>query len=175
MTRFLTMPVLYGLVAALLGMSALAGVQTLRLASAKATAAELREVLLQERAAAATEALAESEKNRIEERRRSIVAQEKDRDAKQKLDSLRAAAYRADAAAVELHRAAAAAAARCGTWPDDPIAPVDREAATRAGMVLADVLGRMEARGRQLALLADERGNAGATCEQLTDAMTVKQ
>lgn len=172
MTRFLTMPVLYGLVAALIGMSAFAGVQTLRLASARNVTAELREVLAEERKNAAEAALAASEQERIEEKRRSHAAAEADRAGKQKLDRLRSVADSAATAAAELRVAAAEAAARCRLWTDDAIPPVDREAAASPGMVLADVLGRMEARGRQLALLADERGIAGATCEQYADSMT---
>jgi hypothetical protein len=37
--------------------------------------------------------------------------------------------------------------------------------------VLADVLGRLEAAGRELAAIADARGAAGAACERAYEAL----
>lgn len=44
--------------------------------------------------------------------------------------------------------------------------------ATDAERMLADVLGRCATRVRRLAAIADERGNAGATCERAYDALS---
>lgn len=46
-------------------------------------------------------------------------------------------------------------------------------AATAAtARVLADLLGRVEARGRRMAEIADERGDAGAACERSFEALS---
>ena len=169
--NFLTAPVLYGLTASLIAMTGVAGVQTARLSAAKRVHAELREVLAQERQHAAEAALKAVEDQRIEERRRSTVAAEVDRAGKEKLDRLRSAFNGAAAVAVSLRADAAAAASRCRWTGEEPGATDDREAAANPAMVLADVLGRMEERGRELALLADERGIAGEACQQFADAM----
>ena len=169
--NFLTAPVLYGLTASLIAMTGVATVQTARLSSAKRVHAELREVLAQERQLAAEAALKAAEEQRVEERRRSIAAAEVDRAGKEKLDRLRSALDGAAAVAAGLRADAAAAASRCRWTGEEPGATDDREAAANPAMVLADVLGRMEARGRELALLADERGIAGETCERFAGAM----
>lgn len=53
-----------------------------------------------------------------------------------------------------------------------PAAAAIGQAASAPGSVLADMLGRLEAHGRELAAEADRRGIAGSECEQRYDALT---
>ena len=62
----------------------------------------------------------------------------------------------------------AASAAAC-----DPAAAGVGPAASAPGSVLADMLGRLEAHGRELAAEADRRGIAGSECAQRYDALTL--
>jgi acyl-coenzyme A synthetase/AMP-(fatty) acid ligase len=61
---------------------------------------------------------------------------------------------------------AEAVAAGC---PAEPASP--GETTTDPGYLLSNVLGRLEAAGRELAATADERGTAGAACEASFDTM----
>jgi hypothetical protein len=54
--------------------------------------------------------------------------------------------------------------------PDPPVAPAS-PAASAPSAVLTDMLGRLEAAGRELAKIADERALAGATCQQAYEAL----
>lgn len=74
-------------------------------------------------------------------------------------------------AAVGLRQRAAALAASCGAAGRDPAAPSGSPATSSPGDLLADVLGRLDAAGRQLATVADERGTAGLACERSADAL----
>jgi hypothetical protein len=146
------------------------GVQTLRLGSAQREIATLGATLDKERREAADRALAAERTARDEEARRLELLGRIDRETaarnQRRLD---------DAAAVVvagggLRQRAATVAARCEA-PRDPAAAVDRPAANDAGVVLADVLGRLEETARRLAALADERGTAGDACERAYDAL----
>jgi hypothetical protein len=79
-----------------------------------------------------------------------------------------AARARADAAAHGLRRAAAAAAASA-QCADSPAADLGAATGDAIG-VLADVLGRADARAGELADLADQRYFAGRACEREYDA-----
>lgn len=61
----------------------------------------------------------------------------------------------------------AASAAAC-----DPAAAAIGPAASAPAVVLADMLGFLEARGRELAAEADRRGIAGSECASRYDALT---
>lgn len=74
----------------------------------------------------------------------------------------RADAVSAGAAAGKLRTHAASLAASAGAC--DPAATVDGAAAGGAGVVLADMLGRVTAHAGELASEADKRGAAGAEC-----------
>jgi hypothetical protein len=80
----------------------------------------------------------------------------------------RVSADRAAAAAAGsgLRFRAEAVAARCDAQPAGP-----GETAPSPGDLLANVLIELEAAGRELAAVADERGTAGAACEASFDTM----
>jgi len=166
----------WGLVLALalagLGWTA-AGVQAVRLARAKAETSDARTALAreekgraQDRAATAAAAASAADQYRTQEEKQRAAAQEVINAERKK-----AAAIAADAVAaaaqhgrlLDAARAAAAAARGCAA-PTGTGTAGSSPAAADAGLVLADVLGRMESRGRELAELADRRGLAGETC-----------
>jgi hypothetical protein len=118
----------------------------------------------QRAAAAASYAQAEAER---ETRRREAALRKELDDALAARDRAAADARHADAAAVGLRHAARAAAAACGgASAGHPAAAGGGQAAVSAGDLLADVLGRMDEAGRELARVADERGTAGGLCER---------
>lgn len=87
------------------------------------------------------------------------------RRARADADAAGAAGQRLRAHAAQL----AASAAAC-----DPAAAAVGPAASAPGVVLADMLGRLEARGREHAAEADRRGIAGGECAARYDALTVR-
>lgn len=135
---------------------------------AERQAERLRTTLAQTRAeAAATAASATAAYRALEARWRS--AQETiDRDARARQDQIRAAAAAGALAGDGLRlRAAATATAACGGAPaPSAAAPAVGPAASSPAALLADVLGRLEEAGRQLAEVADTRGLAGQSCER---------
>ncbi len=124
------------------------------------------------RAAAAARA---QEAARIEEQRRAAAHQEVVDAYQAQLQRARADAVVAAAAAGRLQQRVAAllAAARDRAAAGDPAPSAGSPAADDAAGVLADVLGRCVERVRRLAEVADERGAAGAACEQAYDSLTV--
>lgn len=141
--------------------------------------AEVRAVLDRERAewAAVREAAAETTRlaaraARAEEQRRVAALQEALDAAEIEARREREGRAAADAAAAGLRErfAAAATAARFAAC-NPGLALGGPSAADPAGM-LADVLGRCEARVRLLADVADQRGRAGKLCERAYDALT---
>jgi hypothetical protein len=84
-----------------------------------------------------------------------------------KVERIKADAAVADLAGRRLRDRANALVASCGA----SVAPAG-QAAGAPGLVFADVLGRLDEAGRQLASIADERGVAGATCERAYDSLT---
>ena len=83
-----------------------------------------------------------------------------------KTRSVRRAAVSAAVAGDGLRIRAQTVGATC-----DPGPAGSSETTPGPGAVLADVLGRLEAAGRELAATADERGIAGAACEAAFDSM----
>jgi len=124
-----------------------AGADSVRVewAQADAAAAEAAKLLARKRAAAVAEV-----------------------DARAVASARRAAADRGAAAVagVGLRVRAQAVAAAC-----DSGASSGGDPAPGPGVLLADVLGRLEAAGRQLAATADERGNAGQACQDAYSAV----
>lgn len=176
---------LFGIELAILGVIAgligLAGVQTWRLHRAQLTVADLRtELQAQRRQAAENLATAHAEALLLAARHRAIEQawirkhQEIAREAE---DQARRAAAAADGARIAgdglRHRAAQLAASAPATCPapgDTPAAP-GGPSANHPAAVLADVLGRLEEAGRQLAAVADARGRTGAACERAYEAL----
>jgi len=165
------------LVPLLLSVSVVAGVsaavQTYRLNAERMAHSQSREQhalrLAAASRAAADEALAAAQ----ETERRVVEIQEIADEAQTQLDQARRDADTARGAAERLrHRAAAlAAAARCPTAAD-PAPALAGPAATAPADLLADVLGRVEQAGRELAAVSDARGAAGTACERAYDALT---
>jgi hypothetical protein len=84
------------------------------------------------------------------------------------LRRVRSDAAAADIAGRGLRDRARAIAAACGAS-----AAATGGAASAPEYLLADVLGRLEEAGRELALTADERGAAGAACQRLYNSLSV--
>ena len=106
----------------------------------------------------------------IETTRRLSAQQEAANAAQTKTIAARAAAASAAGVADRLRSHAAALAASAAAC--NPAAATVGAAASAPGSVLADMLGRVEARGRELAAEADRRGIAGSECEQRYEALT---
>jgi hypothetical protein len=119
----------------------------------------------------ATAAAAASEQARAEEQRRVTAQQEITDETTRQSNVAQTARAGADAAAVGLRARAAVVAARCDRATSDPAAASPSPAAGAPGDLLADVLGRLDAAGRELAATADQRGIAGAACERSHDAL----
>jgi len=176
---------LFGIELAILGviasLIALAGVQTWRLHQAQLQAADMRTALQTDRRQAAEAlAAAHAEARRIEANHRALEQawtrkhQEIAREAEDQARRTAAAAADARIAGDGLrHRAAQLAAsspAACPAPADPPAAPSSPPTPSAAA-VLADVLGRLEEAGRQLAEVADARGTAGQACQQAYAAL----
>lgn len=161
----------YGLGIALAAALAGMGVQSYRLMAEQRDHSDSRSAFDQERAKAAQTAHAQSEQNRkLEGDLRE--AQATNTALVQSLeDALDGARGAADRSAVGLRNstAAAAARARSGCKAATPVG--EGPAAGDPIGVLADVLGRADARAQFLGDLADRRGIAGAACELEYDAV----
>jgi hypothetical protein len=111
---------------------------------------------------------------RAEEQRRTTAQQGIVNDALKRAQESAAAASAADGAAQRLRERAASLAARCGGSPGNSTVAGPSQAASTPGVVLADVLGRLESAGRELAAVATARGIAGAACERSYDSLNNK-
>ncbi len=118
-------------------------------------------------AAVDAEQLARSEEVRRVQAIAEIVHQQAQRAARAEADAARAAV-----AARGLRERAAALAAGGGGAPGDPAAAAECAPARAAGVVLADVLGSVEQRGREAAAALDRAHGAGSACEAAFDALT---
>lgn len=141
---------------------AAAGVQTWRLLHLQAAVATERQHIATAREQAMHAAL-------IETTRRLAAHQEAADAAQTRARRARADAASAGAAADRLRQHVATLAA--GACASDPAAAAVGAAASAPGLVLADLLGRLEARGRDLAAEADRRGIAGDECAGRYDAL----
>ena len=111
---------------------------------------------------------------RAEELRRQAAINEVTTNAQTEIDRARADAAAAHAAADSLRDQAKRLAAAAGKTCSNPSHATAGKAAGSAGLVLADVLGRVEEAGRSMAEAADRSRIAGAACEAAYDALTVK-
>jgi hypothetical protein len=171
-------PMLAGILVAL----ALAGVQTWRLQRAQLAAAELRtELQAQRRQAAEDRAQAVAASASAAAAYRSIEQawihkhQEIAREAQDQARALEAARAAGRMAADGLRqRAQQLATAACpapAPAPADPAPTPSSPPTPSPAAVLADVLGRLEAAGRELAEVADARGTAGTGCQRAYEAL----
>lgn len=155
---------------AILAVCLLACVQTWRLHHAKLAVVELEVQMQAERTRAAESARqAEANYRAIESawvRRHQEIAHEAEQNARRVATAAAAGAVAGDG----LRHRATQLAARCPA--PESAAPADPgPTAANPGAVLADVLGRLEAAGRELAAVADARGVAGQACERAYGAL----
>jgi len=125
-------------------------------------------------AAAGWKRTTEAERSERQKEQRASRAREEANDANRTQLALEAAgALAAAGAADRLRLAAQRAASACrSAVPAHSADAASGPAAADPGVVLADVLRRLESRGRDLAGLAGQRGAAGAFCERERDALT---
>jgi hypothetical protein len=148
------------------------GVEHVRVGSLQArldrqTAQQAAQTAAYARAAAeaASAALAETDR-RLQAQQGAIHA------AEIQIAQARADVVAADRARGSLQQRFAAVAARCGQARADP-APAGTSAPAGApGVLLADVLSRLDARAGQLAAFGDASRTAGQACERSYDALT---
>ncbi|EPM51774.1 hypothetical protein A256_15403, partial [Pseudomonas syringae pv. actinidiae ICMP 19103] len=103
---------------------------------------------------------------RTEEQRRQKAANQVANDARQEQTAALTDAAVADAAGDRLRVEAGRLAATASCVPGDTGATERGKAATRAAMVLSDLLGRADARAGELAKAYDESRIAGLACER---------
>lgn len=106
----------------------------------------------------------------VETTRRLTAQQEAADAAARKARQARADAADAGVAAERLREHAAQLAARAGAC--DPAAAAGGPAASAPGLVLADMLQRVEAHGRDAAAALDAASTAGTACERSYEALT---
>nr|WP_282705827.1 DUF2514 domain-containing protein [Pseudomonas syringae] len=112
---------------------------------------------------------------RTEEQRRQKAANQVANDARQEQTAALTDAAVADAAGDRLRVEAGKLAATASCVPGDTGAAERGKAATRAAMVLSDLLGRADARAGELAKAYDESRVAGLACSRLVDALPKPQ
>ncbi|WP_122572275.1 DUF2514 domain-containing protein [Pseudomonas viridiflava] len=108
---------------------------------------------------------------RTEEQRRQKAANQVANDARQEQTAALTDAAVADAAGNRLRVEAGKLAAATSCAPGDTGAAERGKAATRAAMVLSDLLGRADARAGELAKAYDESRIAGLACNRFVDAL----
>ncbi|WP_439868885.1 DUF2514 domain-containing protein [Pseudomonas syringae] len=108
---------------------------------------------------------------RTEEQRRQKAANQVANDARQEQTAALTDAAVADAAGDRLRVEAGKLAAATSCAPGDTGAAERGKAATRAAMVLSDLLGRADARAGELAKAYDESRIAGLACNRFVDAL----
>lgn len=160
------------LLALLLALALLSGVQSVRLGRSTSALADLRAAIATERQRIADAAIAASEAARREEHRRTAAQTEIVHEAETHRRGAAVAAAGARVAGDGLRVRAAAVAARCDPAAADSGAASASPATDSPGLVLADVLGRLGEAGQHLAALADERGIAGSACERAYSSLT---
>lgn len=108
---------------------------------------------------------------RTEEQRRQKAANQVANDARQEQTAAFTDAAVADAAGDRLRVEAGKLAATASCTPGDTGAAERGKAASRAAMVLSDLLGRADARAGELAKAYDESRIAGLACNRFVDAL----
>jgi regulator of protease activity HflC (stomatin/prohibitin superfamily) len=118
------------------------------------------------------EALAAEQAARAEEQRRAEAQKEVERETQRLLDRAEADRLAAVAAADGVRQRAQRLAAQCGAAPVHPGAAGGGQAAEGPGLVLADVLSRIDGRAGELAAAYDRARAAGLACERAYNALT---
>lgn len=108
---------------------------------------------------------------RTEEQRRQKAANQVANDARQEQTAALTDAAVADAAGDRLRVEAGKLAATASCVPGDTGAAERGKAASRAAMVLSDLLGRADARAGELAKAYDESRVAGLACNRFVDEL----
>ncbi|PBP34087.1 hypothetical protein CCL11_26035 [Pseudomonas syringae] len=109
---------------------------------------------------------------RTEEQRRQKAANQVANDARQNQTAALTDAAIADAAGDRLRVEAGKLAATASCVPGDTGAAERGKAATRAAMVLSDLLGRADARAGELAKAYDESRIAGLACNRIAEELS---
>ncbi len=109
---------------------------------------------------------------RTEEQRRQKAANQVVNDARQEQTAALTDAAVADAAGDRLRVEAGKLAATASCAPGDSGAAERGKAATRAAMVLSDLLGRADARAGELAKAYDQSRIAGLACNRFADELS---
>jgi hypothetical protein len=109
---------------------------------------------------------------RTEEQRRQKAANQVANDARQNQTAALTDAAVADAAGDRLRVEAGKLAATASCVPGDTGAAERGKAATRAAMVLSDLLGRADARAGELAKAYDESRIAGLACNRIAEELS---
>ncbi|ARD12816.1 DUF2514 domain-containing protein [Pseudomonas savastanoi] len=109
---------------------------------------------------------------RTEEQRRQKAANQVANDARQEQTAALTDAAVADAAGDRLRVEAGKLAATASCAPGDSGAAERGKAATRAAMVLSDLLGRADARAGELAKAYDQSRIAGLACNRFADELS---
>ncbi|WP_122563922.1 DUF2514 domain-containing protein [Pseudomonas viridiflava] len=110
---------------------------------------------------------------RTEEQRRQSAANQVANDARQEQAVAIADAVVADAAGDRLRNEAGKLAASASCVPSDPGIADRGKNATRAAMVLSDLLSRADARAGDLARYADQLRVAGQACEAASNSLKI--
>lgn len=110
---------------------------------------------------------------RNEEQRRQKAANQVANDARQEQTAAIADAVVADAAGDRLRSEAGKLAASASCVPSDPGIADRGKNATRAAMVLSDLLSRADARAGDLARYADQLRVAGQACEAASNSLKI--
>ena len=152
----------------------LAGVQTWRLHGEQTKHAETRAAWAAERADIATRAAEAEAQARAVEAQRTAALETIRHDAQTEVQRARTDAAAAARAAGSLRQRAAALAAACDRGPAPNPAPAGGSAPTSgAGLLLADVLGRVDDVAGELAAAYDQARAAGHACERSYTSLTL--
>jgi hypothetical protein len=143
--------------------------QTVRVGQLRAELTATKLALETERRMAADAAKTALEQYRAAEQRLITHTQTEVRNAQTSSRAADAAAAHAVTAAAGLRQRLAAVAARCGRAAEAPAAAAGSASAAEAGHLLADVSGRLEAAGRELAEFAERSAIAGQACERIAE------
>jgi hypothetical protein len=154
-----------------LAMAGAIGVQTWRVHSAQAELAKVQQAWDKETADREKVARDAERNARAAERRLAADHLENINEAERLAARMRDNAAAAAVSGAGLRERARAVAARCDRGPEAAAAAGASAPAAGAGDLLADVLGRLDSAGRQLALEADKRRVAGLTCERDADSV----
>lgn len=151
---------------------AVAGIQTVRLADEQSDHAKTKAEHAQQVATAAKATTDAVEvKREIERIQRSATTKEIDR-AHNLASAARTDASHADAVGRRMLDQLATLAASTSKAGPDTDAAAGSSSTSGPGLVLTDLLGRLEPRGRELAAFLDQARISGLACERIYDAMS---